>query len=320
MKRWIIGLLVLSLATFLGAQSPQSRLSWEDKSGTTGHTLVVGGKSYGPYKDIESIYYSNDAKSVGFTVSKRDRSWVVAGGTEFGPLPAGFEAGSISVADDGKLWSLSATKYSEDEDTPSVSQLFVNGKSYGPYQDVVSFDYAEQGGMWLASVQTGEDQQKVLVEGKESPAYATIEHLWVTVDGTGYGYLATDADGNQHLVTQDVTLDNVQDTNFDMMYPREPHWAYAYRNADNSLVVVVDGVAYQNFLHFGGLVVPPSGNGWGFEGERMTDAGDYSVVMINGQEYVGEGLYQVRVGAKETFFWTVRDGSKSTVQALPVGP
>ncbi len=192
-------LLVLFAAAGLAAQSPQARLVYEDRGGTTGHTLVVDGKSFGPYKEVTSVTHSTSGTSGLFLVTKRDKTYVVAQGKESGPLGAGFDTEQSWVADDGKVWALTASHYDdESEDGTSETQLWVNGQLYGPFKEVSTFDYAETGGSWIAAVQAEDDDYSVLLNGKSLGPFASVDHVWIFPDGKSWGYAATDADGKNH--------------------------------------------------------------------------------------------------------------------------
>ena len=156
----------LLLTVGLSAQTPQARLSYEDRSGTTGHTLVIDGKSFGPYKEVTTVTHSTSATAAVFLATKRDKTYIVAQGREWGPLPAGFEPDQTWVSDDGKVAAVTAAHTDESEDnSTSQTQLWVNGKLYGPFSSLSTFEYAESGGSWIASVQTGEEEYGVLVNG-----------------------------------------------------------------------------------------------------------------------------------------------------------
>ncbi len=90
--------------------------------------------------------YSTSGTAAAFAVLKRDRVWILAQGKETGPLPAGFDLDRLQVADDGKVWVLTATFASADEDEPNQTLLLVNGKSYGPYPELTTVEYAETAG------------------------------------------------------------------------------------------------------------------------------------------------------------------------------
>lgn len=307
------------LATGLGAQTPQPRLTYEDRAGTTGHVLVLDGKSFGPYRDITSVTHSTSGTAGLFLVTKRDKTYLVAQGVEAGPLGAGFDPDQSWISDDGRVWAATATHTDDSsEDGSSQTQLWVNGKLYGPFVAVASFDYSEIGGTWIASVQTGESEYEVLLNGQSQGTFSSVEHLWVFPDGKGWGYAATDADGKVSVVTQDRTYDGVQNYNFDEMYPRSPHWGMGFKVADEQEVILVDGKAYDGYLNFSGLTTTYSGRHWGFQADKMTDAGDYPVVVVDGKEYVGEGLGATYLGSQESFTWSVQEGPKVVVQVLPL--
>jgi hypothetical protein len=310
-------LVLLFVSAGLLAQTPQARLTYEDRSGNTGHTLVVDGKSFGPYKEITSVTHSTSATAAVFLVNRRDKTYIVAQGKEVGPLPAGFEADQSWISDDGRVSAVTAVKYDDSgEDSTSQTQLWVNGKNYGPFQALSTFDYAETGGSWIASVQTGEEEYSVLLNGKAQGTFASVDHVWLFPDGKGWGYAATDSDGKTTVVTQDRTYDSVQNYNFDQMFPRSQHWGMGFRLGDEEELILVDGKLYPGYLNFSGLSLTSTGRHWGFEAQKLTDAGDYPVVVIDGKEFQGEGLSTTSLGATESFTWTVRDGAKVTIQVL----
>jgi len=312
-------LVFVLLSTALWAQSPQARLTYEDRSGTTGHTLVIDGKSFGPYKDVTSVTHSTSATAGLFVVTKRDKTYIVAQGKETGPLPTGYDLDQSWVSDDGKVWAVTATHTddaTDDSEGSSQTQLWVNGKLYGPFQSLSTFEYAETGGSWIASVQIGEEEYGVLVNGASRGSFQSVEHVWMFPDGKGWGYAGTDADGKTKVVTQDRTYDDIRDYNFDQMYPRNTHWGLGFKIGEEEELILVDGKIYPGYLNFTGLLITYSGRHWGFEAEKLTDAGDYPAVVVDGKEYVGEGLSAGDLGGKESFVWTVKDGSKVTVQVL----
>jgi hypothetical protein len=253
-----------------------------------------------------------------FLVTKRDKTYVLAQGKESGPFPPGFTDDRSWVSDDGKFWAVTTVQEgtSDDGTDTSQSQLWVNGKAYGPYTSVDTVDYAETGGSWIASYQTGEDQWGILVNGKTQGTFTAVDQLWMSADGSLWGYVATKDGDQQVAVTQDKTFTGYQDSNFSGMDPKAPHWAFAVRTGDEDETVVVDGKTLAGYLHFQDFVVTDSGRHWGFSADKLTDSGDYPVVVVDGQEYVGEGLSAGRQGLQEFFTWTVQDGSKNTVQVL----
>lgn len=295
---------------------PQARLSFEDRTGTSGHTLVLDGKSYGPYREILSSAFSTSGTAAAFAVVKRDKTWVLAQGKETGPLPVGFDLDRLQISDDGKVWVLTATRTSAAEDDPNETLLLVNGKTFGPYPELTTVEYAETGGAWIAAVRTAADEADVLVTGKAQGPFFTVDHAWLTPDGKAWGYATSDSEGKVSVVTSEKAWTGIQGANFTNLYPREPHWGYALRLGDEEERIVVDGQTYEGYLNFQGLILTPSGRHWAFEAEKLADTGDSKVVVINGREYPGENLVWSRLGAQETFTWTVRDGSRVTVQTL----
>lgn len=317
-RKLLSALVVLILGTHLGAQAsaPQTRLTYEDRSATAGHTLIVDGKAYGPYKQVVSAASSTSGTAIAFAVLKRDKVWVLAQGKESGPLPAGFDLDRLQVADDGKVWVLMATRTSSAEDEPNQTLLWVNGKSYGPYPELTTVEYAETGGSWIAAVRTADDEADVLLDGKAQGPFYTVDHAWLTPDGKSWGYAVSDSDGNASVITAEKTWPKVLRGNFTNLYPREPHWGYSLRIGDEEEKIIVDGQPYDGYLNFQGLVLTPSGLHWAFEAERLSDTGDGRVVVIDGREFPGENLMWSRLGSQESYTWTVRDGAKVTVQTL----
>jgi hypothetical protein len=315
MPRLALTTVLFLVASALFAQTPQGKFSWQDRSGTTGHTVTVDGKSYGPYKDVKSVTHSTSGTAGLFLVTKRDKTYILAQGKELGPLPTGYEVDQSYISDDGKIWAVTATLSSDSEDGKNQTQLWVNGKVYGPYDAVNTFEYAETGGGWVASVQTAEDETTVLVNGTSAGPFASVDHTWMSLDGKIWGYAATDSDKTT-VVTQDNTYNDVQSYNADMMYPREPHWALAIQTGDQEELVVVDGKSYSGYLNFSGLSTTYTNRHWGFQADKMGDSGDYPVIVIDGKEFVGEELSASYADDQELFTWTVRDGDKTTVQVL----
>lgn len=310
--------LVAFCATPLFSQTPQAGFVYEDRSGTTGHTIVTDGKSYGPYKDLSRAIYSTHGRTGFFLVTKRDKTYILAQGKESGPFPPGFSDDRSWISDDGKFWAVTTLQESTSDDgnDTSQSQLWVNGKAYGPYTSVESVEYAEAGGSWIASVKTSDENWGILVNGKSQGTFTAVDQLWMSADGSLWGYVATKEGDQQVAVTQDKSYTGYQDANFSSMDPKAPHWAYAVRTGDEDETVVVDGKSLSGYLHFQDFVVTGSGRHWGFSADKLTDSGDYPVVVIDGTEYVGEGLSDGRQGAQEFFTWTVQDGPKTTVQLL----
>ena len=317
----LIGLLALwggmAWAVTVGAQPlPQTKLAYEDRSGMAGHTLILDGKAYGPYKEILTSAYSTSGTTVAFVVEKRDRLWVWAQGKEAGPLPVGFDVDRLQISDDGKVWVLTASRTSSLESDPSETLLWVNGKSYGPYPELTTVEYAETGGQWIAAVRTAEEEADVLLAGKAQGPFYTVDHAWLTPDGKSWGYAVSDSEGTITVVTQEKTWAGVQGGNFATLYPREPHWGYSLRLSDGEERIVIDGQSYEGYLNFQGLVLTPSGGHWAFEAEKPSASGSSRVVVIDGKEYAGESVVWSRLAAQESFTWTVRDGSKVNVLTL----
>jgi hypothetical protein len=305
--------LTLLLASGLPAQTLKTGPSYEDRAEATGHTVVLDGKAYGPYREV-TVATSTSGTAVAFTVVKRDRLWVLAQGRESGPIPAGFELDRLQVADDGKVWVLTATRTSSNEDEPNQTLLMVNGKTYGPYPELTTVEYAETGGAWIAAVRTAPEEADVLVTGKAQGPFYGVDHAWITPDGREWGYAVADSEGRATVVTSDKTWDNVQDSNFTNLYPREPHWGYSLRLANDEERIIVDGQNYEGYRNFGGLMLTPSGRHWGFEAEKLT--GGASVVVIDGKEYPGQNLQWSRLRQQESYTWTVTEGSRVTVETM----
>ena len=308
--------LVLTSGLAAQAPAPQTRLTFEDRAGTNGHSLILDGKTYGPYRDIVSTAYSTSGTAVAFAVIKRDKVWVLAQGKETGPLPVGFDLDRLQIADDNRVWVLTATKTSSDEAVPNQTLLWVNGKSYGPYPELTTVDYAESGGAWMAAVRTEAEEADVILNGKAQGPFYMVDHAWLTPDGKTWGYAVSDSEGKASVVTSEKTWTGIAGSNFTNLYPREPHWGYSLRLGDEEERIVVDGQPYEGYLNFQGLMLTPSGRHWAFEAEKLSDAGDSRVVVVDGREFPGENLAWSRLGAQESYTWTVRDGTKVTVQTL----
>lgn len=316
MSRTVFTVILTLLAAALPAQTPQPRLTYEDRSGTTGHTLVVDGKSFGPYKSIDWTLYSTSGSASLFLATKRDKAYIVAQGKESGPLGPGFEADQTYVADDAKVAAVVAMAYADDEEGTSQTQLWVNGRSYGPYVGVYPFEFAETGGNWIAGIELGEESFDVLLNGKTQGPFSSIDAVWMAPDGKTWGYAARNSEGVLSVVTQDHRYEAVQGGNFDQTNLRTAHWAYSVRMGDEEELVVVDGKEYKGYLNFSGLSTTNSGRHWAFEAEKLTDTGDYPVIVVDGREYVGSGLIANSIGTQESFSWTVQDGTKVTIQVL----
>jgi len=309
MKAAGVGLaLLIGLGQSLGAQT---LFSYEDRLGPSGHTLVIEGKVFGPYRDPPVLAVSTSGTAAAFVVVKRDRPWILAQGRETGPLPAGFEVDRLQVADDGKVWMLTATRTSSAEADPTETLLWVNGKPYGPYPELTTVEYAEVGGSWIAAVRTAEEEAQVLVSGRAEGPFFVVDHAWLSPDGRSWGYAASDSGGLTTLVTSDEPPLNITEPNFAALYPREPHWGYAVKT-EKGQRIVVDGKRYEGYTGFRTLLVTPSGGHWGFEALKLAAP----VVVIDGREYPGEDLSWSRLGSQETFTWTVRDGSRVNVQSV----
>lgn len=310
---WILAMVVGPVAA---QQTLQTKLAYEDRSGTSGHQLIIEGKTFGPYREVLSTSVSTSGTTVAFVVSKRDRQYILAQGKEAGPLPAGFEVDRLQIADDGKVWVLTATRMSSAESDPIETLLWVNGKAYGPYLELTTVEYAEAGGSWIAAVRTAEDEADVLLSGKSQGPFFTVDHAWLTPDGRAWGYAVSDSEGIASVVTSEKTWKNVVASNFAALYPREPHWGYALSQGEDEDRIVVDGQVYSGYRNFQGLILTPSGNHWGFEAEKLSDTGDTPILVIDGKEYVGEGLGWSRLGSQEFFLWSYRDGAKTSIQTL----
>jgi hypothetical protein len=318
-KRWALGLLGLLVSSGTWAQTsslPQTRLSYEDRVGPSGHTLIIDGKAYGPYKEVVLSSYSTSGTAAAFAVSKRDRLWVLAQGKETGPVPMGFDLDRLQVSDDGKVWVLTATRTSSDEAQPNETLLWVNGKNYGPYPELTMVDYAEVGGAWIAAVRSAGEEADVLVSGKSQGPFFAVDHAWVAPDGKSWGYAVSDSDGHATVTTSDRPATAILTGNFTNLYPREPHWGYSLTFQDESQKIVVDGQTYECYVDFRGLVLTPSGRYWAFEAAKVSDSGDVPIVVVNGKEYPGEELSWSRLGNQEAFTWTYRDGAKVGVVTL----
>lgn len=309
--------LVLVFVAGTHAQTPRTGLVYTDRSGTTGHTLTIGGKSFGPYREVEAVVPSTSGTSGLFLVVRRDRVYALAQGNEWGPLALGYDWDQAWVSDDGLVWALSAVK-DLDVDEGTYETLFtVNGKTYGPFSSVYAFEYAETGGRWLAIVERGTDEYEVLLNGEPQGVVASVDHAWISPDGRSWGWVETN-EGQTSVVTQDRRYEGVVSANYDQAYPRDPHWALGIRVSDDQEFVFIDGKPYPGYLNFSGLYLTYSGRHWGFSAEKLTDTGDYPVVVIDGKEYVGEGLGVFSLGDKEAFTWSVKEGDQVKHLILPL--
>lgn len=310
-RLWAATLAVVALPVW-AQPAPQARLQFEDRAGTAGHTLVVDGKAFGPYKEIISAAFSTSGTAAAFAVTKRDRTVVVAQGRESAPVPAGFELDRLQISDDARVWVLTATRTSTEASDANQTLLVVNGKSYGPYPELTTVEFAEVGGSWIAAVRSDANEADVLLEGKAQGPFFTVDHAWLTPDGKSWGYAVSDSENRATVYTSDKVWRDVQGSNFANLYPREPHWGYSLRLSNDEERIVVDNQVYAGYLNFQGLILTPSGRHWAFEAEK----GDNHVLVIDGKEYPGENVVWTRLGFQELFNWTVRDGSKVTVQTL----
>lgn len=311
------GTLILAPTAAEQAAGPQTRLAYEEKTGPAGHVLVLEGKTFGPYREVLAPAYSTSGTAAAFAVIKKDRLYVLAQGKETGPLPSGFELDRLQIADDGKVWILTATLASTAEEEPAQTLLWVNGKSYGPYLELTTVEYAESGGAWIAAVRTAEEEADVLMTGKPQGPFFTVDHAWLSPDGKAWGWAVSDSEGGVSVVTSDKTWTSVAGSNFANLYPREPHWGYGLRFASGPDRIVVDGVAYDGYRGFQGLILTPSGEHWAFEAQKLLpESNTLPVVVIDGREYPGENVSWSRLGPQETFTWTFREGTKTSVQTL----
>lgn len=292
------------------AQSPRVTWSFEDRVGTTGHTIVADGKSFGPFREGPSWYTSNSETVGFFVVTKRDRLVVIAQQKEFPPLPARFEVGEGYISNDGTTVFLSL----ENSDT-GKSLLWVNGKIYGPYDGVGKVALAEQGGTWAAIV-TKDESHVVVLNGAEKGTYSEVEDLWLTPDGKFWGWAAHTGDETTDIVTQEGSWADVADYDVSNLDTDAPHWGFGFTDADGAPHVIVDGAPLPHYGNFKKFRLTYSGTHWGFSAVRYSDAGDTPVVVIDGKEYVGQDLYQNAQGGREWFSWTVRDGATVSQMVL----
>lgn len=316
MHKTLFSLALILIAAGLGAQSPQTRFTYEDRAGTTGHTLVIDGKSFGPYKEIYTSTHSTSGSAGLFLATKRDKVYIIAQGREAGPLGTDYEPESTYISDDGKVAAVVALGHYNEEADTTETQLWVNGTQYGPFNGAYPFEYAEMGGSWIAGIQRTDGSQDVLLNGKSQGPFYSVDAVWMSPDGKNWGYVASDEEGGLTVVTQDRRYDAPQSVNFDYMALRAPHWAYSIRTGDEEELIVVDGKEYKGYLNFSGLYTSYSGRHWAFEAEKLTDTGDYPVVVVNGKEYVGDSLGSSSLGTQEWFSWTIREGNKVATQVL----
>jgi hypothetical protein len=310
----------------LHAQNPAPRLSYEERGGTAGHSLVVDGKTFGPYKEVNLATRSTSGTAGLFLTTKRDKTYVVAQGREWGPLTAGYNTDVSYISDDGKVWAVSTIQEApadsgdggdSSEDTAATSQtlLWVNGKSYGPYASLYDFQYAETGGSWIAHVQVSDNESLVLMNGKTLGSFSSVDHIWMFPDGKDWGYVVS-SDDSTNVVTSTKKYDAVQNSDFNAMYPKNAHWGYSIRIGDEEELIVIDGKSYPGYINFNGLTLSSSSRHWAFEAEKLSDDGDHPVIVVDGKEYLGEGLLTGSLGDKEYFLWSVKDGTKVTTQVL----
>jgi hypothetical protein len=324
MRRFLTLLLATLTVAGLSAQNPQPRLTYEERGGTAGQNLVIDGKTFGPYKEVTLAERSASGTAGLFFATKRDKTYVVAQGREWGPLTAGFNTDSSYISDDGKVWAVSTVQdvesdSSSDSDDTATSKtvLWVNGRSYGPYLSLSDFQYAETGGSWMAQVQVSDSESAILLNGKTVGSFSSVDHIWMFPDGSDWGYVVSNDDGT-NVVTSTKSYKAVQNSDFSSMDPKKAHWAYSIRTGDEEELIVVDGKAYSGYINFNGLNLSASTRHWGFEAEKLSDDGDHPVIVVDGKEYLGEGLLVSSLGDKEFFMWSVKDGTKVTTQVLPL--
>ena len=314
MRMTVVALFLCTVA--LHGQTPQSRLTYEDRSDDAGHVLVVGGKTFGPYREVLAASFSTSASAIAFAVTKRDRVWVLAQGRESGPLPPGFEFDRLQISDDGRVWILMATRPAAKDSDPDEILLMVNGKTFGPYSELTTVEFAETGGLWIAAVRTAPEEADVLLSGKPQGPFFAVDHAWVSPDGKDWGYAVSDSDGRGTVVTATKTWTDVVEGNFTSLYPREPHWGYSLDLGAQGQRIVVDGQVYEGLRGFRGLVLTPSGKHWGFEAQRVTDGALEPVVVVDGKTYPGDTLVWSRLGGQELFAWSVHDQSKVIIRVM----
>lgn len=318
--RALFSALLIFLGTFsLHAQTPVASLSYEIRYGTAGQTIVLEGKSYGPYREVLNSANSTSTTAIVFVVKKKDKILVVSKSGESAALPAGYDPGNLTISDDGAVWTLNAFKPGATEEDPGSVILLVNGTTYGPVQDLSSLEYAETGGGWIATLWVGESQFQVLLNGKAVGTFSGVQRAWMSPDGKFWGYATYDEEGVQTVFTSDKTYKKVSASFFDSLNLREPHWAYSILldGAEEDLLFV-DGKPVAGYINFGGLALTPSGRHFGFQAIKAAKDGDAEmpVVVIDGKEYLGEYLWTNRTGANEYFHWTVTEGTKTTLHTL----
>ncbi len=323
MSRFLTILFATLTVAGLPAQNLMSRLTYEERGGTAGHSLVIDGKTFGPYKEVNLAVRSASGTAGLFFATKRDKTYVIAQGREWGPLTAGYNTDSSYISDDGKVWAVSTTQdvqndsQGDSDDSAPTSQmlLWVNGKSYGPYASLYDFQYAETGGAWIAHVQVSDNESIVLLNGQNMGSFASVDHIWMFPDGKDWGYVVSSDDGT-NVVTASKNYEAVESSDFNSMNPKAAHWGYSIGTGDEQELIVVDGKTYPGYTNFNGLNLTPSARHWAFEAEKLSDDGDHPVIVVDGKEYLGEDLAVSSLGDKEFFFWDVKDGTKVTTQVF----
>lgn len=190
--------------------------------------ITIGGTEWGPYELFGTPRFSVDGRRWGFAAvsagkDKRETARVVdvvIQGKKVASFPAYFDWGDFTMSDDGSAWALSTNRgeettlrvdgktygpyrhlkfnpeFSPDgkhwifaaELEPESFVIVADGKQYGPFK---GFDFLRPAGSkspWFASVMKPSGVGAFLVNGKEYGPYGWIGQVFVSSNGTAWGF------------------------------------------------------------------------------------------------------------------------------------
>lgn len=240
MKKFLF-LIATGLLTWgLTAQTVDSKKIFGYEQSPDGQILNIGGKKFGPYKNVGNVLFSADLKHwVFWAANETPKITVVYDGKNTDltfPLPGNFE---LSLNCDGSIWSLVAHLSDNSSvvvvngkqyerfagnpgDFPSIqysadggkwgyrsgqegqATVNVNDKTYGPYQNIPQFILGTASSPWYAVV-VKNGVSVVLVDGKELASCPWAPLLIVSADGQHYAFEYDKKSGRNalHLVVVD---------------------------------------------------------------------------------------------------------------------
>lgn len=138
----------------------------------------IGNKVYGPFDRRLVEKPTFNLTSWGFIDSRGDTSMVLLNGKELGKYLLPEYPITLKIAKD--TWAYAVVNQSE-----GTNKIIINGKSYGPYADIIDYYLSNDGARWaLAYTEKPEECYLQFSSGQKLGPYKTI-HSFAFIEGSG---------------------------------------------------------------------------------------------------------------------------------------